>query len=468
MRLAWFAPMPPRDESSSADLSADALPLLAEHHRIDVFAGTPAASTAWADWCVPVLNPYDFVWRARQQPYDLIVYQLSNAPRHDYVWGYLWNFPGLVVLQDGHLHHARARILLDRLEPRLDDYGAELHDNHGIDPDVRRALATFTGPALHVWPMRRAVVRGARAVAAHTAILADELRRECPDTLVGMIRPGVADPGLHADLRRTEGAHRVRHNLGCGPQTVVVAVFGALTCSRRIPVILDALSSLGTTHPDLRLMLAGPETDECDVMADARARHLADRVFVTGPIPARDLPAHLGAADFAVSLVWPTAAETPGIWLQCLASGLPTIVTDTEHHADLPLADPRTWSVVSAAHGAAAPEPVAVLVDLLAERQTLQLAIGRLASDAARRRRIGEAARAWWAARHTPRVMADDYLEIIEQTARRPAPDIALPKHLRPDVFEHTRDLLEGAGARLPPELTPAVTRTPGAREYNS
>jgi hypothetical protein len=43
-----------------------------------------------------------------------------------------------------------------------------------------------------------------------------------------------------------------------------------------------------------------------------------------------------------------------------------------------------------------------------------------------------------------------------------------VPKHLRPDVFEHTRDLLEGAGARLPPELTPAVTRTPSAREYNS
>jgi glycosyltransferase involved in cell wall biosynthesis len=280
---------------------------------------------------------------------------------------------------------------------------------------------------------------------------------------VGIVRPGVADPGAHEELRLSDAARDVRQRLGCQADTVVVAVFGALTCARRIPTLLDALAALRTTHPRLRLMLAGAVTDECDVLAEARTRGLNDLVTVTGPCAGRALAAHMGAADMAVCLVWPTSAETPASWLQCLASGLPTIVTDVAHNADLPLVDPRNWAVVQGGHGAETPEPVAVLVDLLAERQTLQMAIGRLASDTGLRRRIGQAARACWAARHTPRMMADDYLELIEQAAARQPPDVALPKHLRPDVFEHTKRLMDEVGVVLPPELSRPVT---GARGH--
>ena len=47
-------------------------------------------------------------------PYDLVVYQLGNARCHDYMWPYLVRYPGLVVLHDAALHHARARALLAR------------------------------------------------------------------------------------------------------------------------------------------------------------------------------------------------------------------------------------------------------------------------------------------------------------------------------------------------------------------
>ena len=54
-----------------------------------------------------VFIAHDFVWKQQRAPYDLIVYQLGNAPWHDYMWAYLAAFPGLVVLHDGRLHHAR-------------------------------------------------------------------------------------------------------------------------------------------------------------------------------------------------------------------------------------------------------------------------------------------------------------------------------------------------------------------------
>ena len=93
MRIAWFSPLPP-DRTGIADYSAAVLPLLdAAGLAIDRFEER---------------NAHDFVWRHRHAAYDLIVYQLGNAPWHDFMWGYLFRYPGLVVLHDARLHHARA------------------------------------------------------------------------------------------------------------------------------------------------------------------------------------------------------------------------------------------------------------------------------------------------------------------------------------------------------------------------
>jgi hypothetical protein len=41
--------------------------------------------------------------------YDLCVYQTGNSRTHEFIWPYLFRWPGLVVLHDARLHHARAR-----------------------------------------------------------------------------------------------------------------------------------------------------------------------------------------------------------------------------------------------------------------------------------------------------------------------------------------------------------------------
>src|SRR5579864_7335284 len=97
MRLAWFSPLPPV-RSGVAAYSAELLPHLEAGYDIDRFDEPHA---------------HEFVWRQRRRPYDLAVYQLGNAPCHDYMWAYLAAYPGLVVLHDARLHQARARHLLN-------------------------------------------------------------------------------------------------------------------------------------------------------------------------------------------------------------------------------------------------------------------------------------------------------------------------------------------------------------------
>src|SRR5262245_48756714 len=117
MRLAWFSPLPPV-RSGIAAYTAEIVARLDPAHAIHVFDEEAA---------------HEFVWRARRTPYDLVVYQLGNAPYHDYMWAYLVKYPGLVVLHDARLHHARARRLLK--ERRFDDYRREFAYDHPGAPD---------------------------------------------------------------------------------------------------------------------------------------------------------------------------------------------------------------------------------------------------------------------------------------------------------------------------------------------
>src|SRR4051794_17869194 len=113
MRLAWFSPMPPV-RSGIAACSAELVAALRGEHEIDVFVDEPVVKLAVTGGSAGprLLSAHDFVWRHRARPYDLTIYQVGNSSHHDFLWPYLFRYPGLAVLHDAHLHHARAAALL--------------------------------------------------------------------------------------------------------------------------------------------------------------------------------------------------------------------------------------------------------------------------------------------------------------------------------------------------------------------
>jgi glycosyltransferase involved in cell wall biosynthesis len=460
MRLAWFTPFAPVRSGISA-YSAELLPLISASHEVDVFVD----DDVWTWWAERVTGKppnltrsgpvsveggrklwraHDFVPRHLTRAYDLVVYQMGNATCHEFMWPYLMRYPGLVVLHDGQLHHARAHALLRR--GRKLDYIAEFRDAH---PDAPEDLAQFVigglqGPVYYMWPLVSAVVRGARAVAVHNPRLADELREAFPEAAVETIRMGVA-------------AAPVTEHRAAGP--VRFAAFGLVTPEKRIPQALRALAAVAKVAPDARLTLVGGTTDHYDVRAEAAALGIADRVDITGYVADEDLPAQLAAADVCLCLRWPTARETSASWLRCLAAGKPTIVTDLPHLVDVPTLDPRSWTLLHARMDAASVnEPpthrdaVAVSIDILDEDHSLELAMRRLAIDAPLRERLGHAARRYWEATATLPLMRDDYARVLANAAARPAPDpssLGLPAHLLEDHASHGRQLAANVGVTL-------------------
>jgi glycosyltransferase involved in cell wall biosynthesis len=435
MRLAWFSPLPP-SSSGIAAYSAELLPLLAARgHVIDTFTAAGA---------------HDFVWKQRRDAYDLVVYQLGNASVHDYMWAYLFHYPGLVVLHDAQLHQARALALTKRWVPRRDDYLAEFCANH---PDAPRAVgevvASGFGQSLYAhWPHIRLVIESARLTVVHNRRLLADLRQRYPSARLDSLEMGVADP--LTDPRGEPGARRdVRAAHRIPAEAVVLAAFGGMTPEKRIPSLLRALSATAARHPQLHLLLVGQAAGHYDVAKDAARWGVADRVHLTGYVSDRDLPDFLQAADICACLRWPTNRETSASWLRCLAAARATLVTDLADLGDVPTLDPRGWRPLDTVYPAR--EPVAVSIDIVDEDHSLQLALDGLIEQPARRERLGRAARAWWAAHHQLPAMADAYDRLLPLAAASPAPPIALPPHLTDNATGHGRAIAEkmGVGDRL-------------------
>jgi glycosyltransferase involved in cell wall biosynthesis len=446
MRLAWFSPFPPV-RTGIAGRSAELVDALTQRgHDVDRYP-EPAA--------------HDFVWRRRLAPYDLVVYQFGNSSHHDYEWAYALNYPGLVVLHDTHLHHARAAFLLR--EKRTADYRAELRWNHpDISPDVAElAVAGFDSRLYYEWPMVRSLIDASRLVAAHgegaRAELISHLSNEGRgSSILDPRSSNVASIRLGEGMRVTperQGRARaaVRATHGIAADAVLFGCFGGLTPEKRIPQILSAFRAVLPHAPGARLLLGGAVAAHYDIGTAIASGGIADRVTLAGYLDAEeDLTDHIAACDVTLNLRWPTARETSGPWLRALAAGRATIITDLVHLGDVPSLDPRSWMAQPQPPTPNLQPPICVAIDILDEDHSLRLAMRRLASDAALREQLGRAAREWWAREHSLEAMVEDYERVMRDAAGRPDPEITLPAHVRNPGDRKLSALLEPFGVEVP------------------
>jgi glycosyltransferase involved in cell wall biosynthesis len=382
-------------------------------------------------------DAHDFVWKHRREPYNLVVYQLGNNAHHDYIWAYLARYPGLVVVHDPKLHHARARQLLQH--ERFDDYRREFrYDHPDASPDfVEYAVEGLGGPIYYFWSMLRVVMRTARLVAVHNERVATELRQAFPETPIEAIHLGQSPVEIAPDARET-----IRSKLGVGERSIVFAAFGRLTAEKRIGPILRAFSAVVREGLDVKLLLVGDASEYLSLRHELMTHGIGDRVHVTGYVADESVGGYLAAADACLCLRWPTAQETSASWLFCLAAARPTVVSDLAHLVDIPTLAPGEQRP-----SPGQVEPVAVRIDLLDEEASLALAMRRLAEDSNARAALARAGHAYWSANHTREMAANDYRRIINDAATRPAPMVTdLPRHFAEDYSGRARAIAKHCG----------------------
>jgi glycosyltransferase involved in cell wall biosynthesis len=417
LRIAFVSPLPPAP-TGVADYAADVLELLAQGHELELFHAQERVNASRLPAGAAVHPAAELPARHGARPFDVAVYQMGNGRAHDFVYDWLSRLPGLLVLHDLVLHHARAALFLesepvrawrndpfsasarDRARPQLDAWRDELEYSYPGRGERLFAvhLGTIGDLLPYAYPLFRIPVEASRAVAVHNRFMAEAVRAEVPGKpVLELPQPVRAEPVPKDRVRA------LRARLGFREDEVVVGSFGLVTPEKRTTALAQAVARASLRDPRLRLLLVGPVPAPAllqDVLASAG---IAERAVVTGRVPLDELATHLEAADIVAHLRYPTARETSAVLLRVLAQGRPAVVSDLEHQADLP-------------------DAAVLRVDLEDETGGTARAILALAGDPGRRRRLGAAAAEHVRRAHSPSRVRAAWEDALDRARALPDP----------------------------------------------
>lgn len=174
----------------------------------------------------------------------------------------------------------------------------------------------------------------------------------------------------------------LRARLGLPAGAKIVLWVGRMVWFKRLPVLLRAFARVREQHPDAVLVLAGdPETDEGrGARALTGELGLQDGVVFAGRVEHADLPVYYALADvYALTSAY---EGLPKVLIEAAASGTPVVATTMAGSRDAVL-DGETG-----------------LLARMEDVDDIAAKLGRLLSDPAHARQMGERARAHAAAHY--------------------------------------------------------------------
>ena len=294
------------------------------------------------------------------------------SPRQDAIS--LWRLVRLMRRlrpQVVHAHTPKAG-LLGMIAATIARVPVRLYTVHGLP------LLTRTG----LWRLvLEAAERTSAALSTRTYCVSPSLQREvvalklCAAEKLFTLGSGSCS-GIDLDrFQPTDGRAAARQALRIPQEATLVTFIGRLAKDKGIGVLADAWPEVTARHPNMHLFLAGEEDSTDPVAPAALARLRQDpSVHMTGGVPTAQIPALYSATDICVL---PTFREgLSQVALEAGAMGVPIVSSLVPGLVD---------SVVNGVTGI-----------LVAPREPglLAAAILQLAADPARRREMGQAAKA--------------------------------------------------------------------------
>ena len=331
LRVAWFSPFPPQ-RCGIADFSLEMVTLLATRCDVDLFVDDIHPLALQTAPC-SVFHHLRFYALQQRKAYTHHVFQLGNSEYHHYLVPYLLAFPGIVMLHEGTLHHARAHyylscrdyrgykkeLLLNRENPRVDTIFELV--SHGLGDDRVYRLA----------PMRALFLRSASGAVVLQPELERRINKQHPGLPVCRLRshfaPGLDDNGTpDSELRR---------ELGLRPSDFLLGVFGGVSRYKRINQLLQVMR-LGFAGPQrVCLLIVGRESENLKLAARLRREQIATVMFL-GYQPEKRFIALMKLCDLVVNLRYPSFGEVSAVALKAMGLGRPVMVYDTAQLADIP------------------------------------------------------------------------------------------------------------------------------------
>jgi hypothetical protein len=277
--------------------------------------------------------------------------------------------------------------------------------------------------------MTRRLLDSARGVVVHSRFVAKQMREQ------GYAGPIAVIP--HGAWLPQPDRNGTRDLLGVDESTPLIGAFGYIKPYKRIAESLRALRRLIKVDPRVKMILAGEPHPEFPVDQLIGTLGLREHVRVLGFVPIEKFVDYMGACDIVLNLRYPTVGETSGSLQRALGMGKAVIVSDVGSFAELP--DEVCLKVPV---GPKEEDLLFEYLNLLVSRPDLAQSLGRRARD--------------WVARECNwGVVAERYVEFLQQVAdgRAPLDGFVEPEHRPAEQKTEAVRQEDGVTAPFEPEL---------------
>lgn len=221
---------------------------------------------------------------------------------------------------------------------------------------LRNPLARRAALALEAWAYRNAAT-----VIALSPDMATSVSTRFPGVELEVI-PNAADTDLFGVVAERDVARFRRQRTWLGDRPLIVYA-GTLGAVNNVGYVVELARWLRPLDPDIRVLVVGAGKEREEVVHLAHRRGVLDRnLFLEPPVPKRDMPALLRAADLAISSVAPVKelhANSANKVFDAFAAGCPVLINhggwlrdvleESGAGVSLPATDPRAAAALVAA-----------------------------------------------------------------------------------------------------------------------
>jgi glycosyltransferase involved in cell wall biosynthesis len=333
-RVALVTPWPP-ERSGIADYSLRLARELGRHVDVDVVVGRPSEDypTPHEDG-VRLVGARDFESVRDVRQADRVVYFMGNSAFHGYLYEMLHRRRGAIVFHDVRLtgfygwlsSTERPEAPAARLAEWIDAlYGARMppEARSGVVPTWQRQLA------LGIY-MTQELQSYAEQCFVHSEMSRSVLELD-RDPAVREVPVRVLPFGM------PEVTETARAEVG-DPSAPVIISLGYVNEVKGIDVLIRAFALVAAELPGAQLIIAGPTDDAEERRWTEYAAEYAPaaQIQIPGQVDPDRYSELLRTADLSVQLRLISNGEASAAVADCLAAGLPTIVTDIGWLGELP------------------------------------------------------------------------------------------------------------------------------------
>lgn len=331
LKIAFFTPLPPI-QSGISDYSEDIINELCLYCDIDVFIEETYNAT-------PVFPPNVVIYSHKAYPsrrsrYADTVFQVGNSEYHFYMYQYIKQFHGTVVLHDYNLHGAFHCLALGKgkgnyllYRNMIDtDLPADIADNYIQSLKNGSAL-----PDLYNMELNSYITDSADRIIVHSNYAKKKL-------LMKNIERNVTVIPLYAKILMPADSRILKQKNGFSADTVIISAFGGIHETKRIIPLLKSFSRLEKENKNVHLMLVGKPSEDIkqELEQTINSENLNNSVTVTGYINLDKFNEYIDMTDICVNLRYPYNGETSGSLMRILAKGKCVVVNDIGSFSEIP------------------------------------------------------------------------------------------------------------------------------------